>query len=82
MVNVSETGSDGKFFLATFTTSFLSGQEISEPIDVIIKLPNGFYLRHKRCKNPSSYLETLTAWVVKIGTERREPGADFLHVGN
>lgn len=35
-VNESETGSDGKFFLAI---SFLLGQKFSEPKD-IIKLPN------------------------------------------
>lgn len=51
VVHETETGSEGEF-LANFTTSFLFGQGIGEPIDVIIKLPNGFFhLRHQRCKH-------------------------------
>lgn len=51
VVNESEADSDGKFFLAISAIPFLIGQEkVSEPKDVI-KLPNGCYLRHKRCEN-------------------------------
>jgi hypothetical protein len=52
VVDESETESDGKFFLAISSISFLIGQEVSEPKDVI-KLPNDCYLRHKRCENLS-----------------------------
>lgn len=60
----TETGSEGEF-LANFTTSFLFGQGIGEPIDVIIKLPNGFLPEASKMQTPASYLETLTTYLVK-----------------